>query len=142
MNLVKRSVAALAFVLLLGVSVLVPAQKRPSEKDLGVPIYPKATFVQSFTEGPAARHLFASNDVTISVARFYERKIGKKPEYTRDPEGMEIYRFVLKSDKAAAVPDLEVVVSHFPGGSLIPDERGQTRRYTTTILISKSKKTR
>ncbi len=142
MNLVKRSVAALAFVLLLGVSVLVPAQKRPSEKDLGVPIYPKATFVQSFTEGPAARHLFASNDVTISVARFYEQKIGKKPEYTRDPEGMEIYRFVLKSDKAAAVPDLEVVVSHFPGGSLIPDERGQTRRYTTTILISKSKKTR
>jgi hypothetical protein len=85
MNPVKRFMAALAFVLLLGVSV--PAQKRPSEKDLGVPIYPKATFVQSFTEGPAARHLFASNDVTISVARFYERKIGKNLSTPGTPRG-------------------------------------------------------
>lgn len=140
MNFAKRFVAALVFVLLLGVSA--HAQKGPSEKGLGVPVYPKATFVQSFTEGPAARYLFATNEVSISVARFYERKTGKKPEHTRDPEGAETYRFVLKGDKEAAVPGVEVVVGHFPGGSVIPDERGQARRYSTTILIIKSKKTR
>lgn len=140
MNPNKRCVAVLGLVLLLGVSA--HAQRRPSEKTLGVPIYPKATFVDSFTQGLADRYLFASNDVSISVARFYESKTGKTPERTQDPDGTETYRFILKGSKDAAVPELEVRVNHFPGGSVIPDEQGHVRRYTTTILITKSKKTR
>ena len=135
-----RCVAVLGLLLLFGVSA--HAQKRPSEKTLGVPIYPQATFVESFSQGPAQRYLFASNDVSIAVARFYESRTGKAPERTQDPDGAETYRFVLKGSKDAAVPELEVRVNHFPGGSFIPDEQGQTRRYTTTILITKSKKTR
>ncbi len=138
MNPMRRSAASLAFVLLLGVSA--HAQKRPSEKDLGVAIYPQATFLESFIEGPAARYLFGSNDLSVSVARFYEAKTGKKPERTRSPDGTETYRFVLKGDKEAAVPALEVRVNHFPGGSIIPDERSVTRRYSTTILVSKGRK--
>ncbi|MFQ5655991.1 MAG: hypothetical protein ACE5G5_00445 [Candidatus Methylomirabilales bacterium] len=138
MNRVTRCLATLALVLLLGVPA--HAQKRPSKKTLGAPMYPKATFVHSFTEGPAARYLFASNDVTISVVRFYERKTGKQPERIESPDGMETYRFVLKGKRDATVPELEVQVSHFPGGFMIPDERGQTRQYSTTILVIKKRR--
>ncbi|MFQ5931397.1 MAG: hypothetical protein ACE5MM_03215 [Nitrospiraceae bacterium] len=138
--ILKRWLIVLAFALSLG--VLAHAQKAPSEKALGVPIYPKATFIDSFTAGPVVRYLYASNDLSISVARFYEAKTGKKPERIQDPDGMDTYRFVLKGGKGAAVPELEVRVNHFPGGSIIPDERGQTRRYRTTILISRGNKAR
>lgn len=135
MNPVKRCVAIAAVMLLLGVSAY--AQKRPSEKELGAPIYPKATFLESFTEGPAARYLFGSNDLTISVARFYEQKTGKKPQRIQTPDGMQTYRFVLQGEPEAVLPELEVRVNRFPGGFTIPDEAGQTRRYSTIILISK-----
>jgi hypothetical protein len=113
------------------------AQKVPAERDLGVPMYPGATFVESFAQGPAARHLFGSNDITISVVRFYEARTGRKPQFIQGDDGMETYRFVLQGSPDAALPDLEVQVSHFPGGTTIPDARGETRRYSTTILITK-----
>ena len=138
MNPVTRCLATLAFILLLGMPGY--AQKRPSEKTLGAPIYPKATFIDSFTEGPAARYLFASHDLTISVARFYETKTGKKPERIEDPDGMETYRFVLKGRRDATLPELEIRVNHFPGGFTIPDNRGESRKYSTTILITKKRR--
>lgn len=138
MNPVTRRLATLALILLLGMPV--HAQKRPSEKTLGAPIYPKATFIDSFTEGPAARYLFASNDLTISVARFYERKTGKQPDRIEDADGMETYRFVLKGKRDVTLPELEVRVNHFPGGFTIPNKRGEARKFSTTILIIKKRR--
>ena len=137
MDPVTRCLAILALILLLGMPVY--AQERPSEETVGAPIYPKATFIDSFTEGPAARYLFASNDLTISVAGFYERKTGKKPERIEDPDGMETYRFVLKGKRDVTLPELEVRVNHFPGGFTIPNKRGEAQKYSTIILITKKR---
>ena len=138
MKFIQRCVASAALLLLLVVSA--HAQQRPSEKNLGAPIYPKATFIESFADGPVARYLFGSTDITISVTRFYEAKTGKKPERIESPDGTETYRFVLKGKQEAAVPEVEVRVNHFPGGFHIPDQRGETRQYTTVIIISKKKR--
>ncbi|MFQ5883014.1 MAG: hypothetical protein ACE5I9_11195 [Candidatus Methylomirabilales bacterium] len=135
MNPAKRSMAVAGILLVLGMAA--HAQKAPPERELGVPIYPDATLLESFTEGPTARYLFGSNDITISVARFYEQKTGKTPHRIQAPDGTETYRFVLKGEPEAALPDLEVRVNHYPGGFTIPDEVGRTRHYSTTILISK-----
>lgn len=140
MNFTQRFVVSAVILLLLGVSA--QAQKTPSKRNLGAPIYPNATFIESFIEGPVARYLFGSNDLTISVRRFYEARTGKKAERIESPDGTETYRFVLKGKREAVLPELEVRVNHFPGGFIIPDERGETRRYTTTILISKKMRTR
>ncbi|MFQ5847002.1 MAG: hypothetical protein ACE5IQ_04920 [Candidatus Methylomirabilales bacterium] len=138
MKSAQRYITSAVLLLLLGVSA--HAGKRPSQTDLGVPIYPKATFLGSFTEGPAARYLFGSNDLSISVVQFYRAKTGRKPERIKRPDGTETHRFVLRGRKGAVVPDLEVRVNHFPGGFTIPDERGQTRQYRTTIVINKKRR--
>lgn len=111
--------------------------KPPSAGQLGVPVYPRATFIQAFTAGPLARYLYASNDLAIQIARFYERKTGRKAERTTDPDGLQIYRIVVKGPSSSALPGLEIRVNHYPGGSIIPDRKGETQLFAATFVISK-----
>lgn len=109
----------------------------PTAKEVGVPIYPGATYIATFQEGPAIRYLFGANAVTVGVVRFYEDKTGRRAVLTREPDGIDSYRIVARGDPDASVPELEIKVNHYTGGFAIPDERGETRRFSVVIFVSR-----
>jgi len=108
----------------------------PTAEEVGVPTFPKATYITSFKEGPAVRHLFATNAVATEVVRFYEEKTGQRAEFRQEPDGIQSYRIV-RGDPHVGVPELEIRIERAKGMFEIPDERGRVQPFAVTIFVSR-----
>jgi hypothetical protein len=92
--------------------------KPPTEKDLGVPIYPGAAFNAEASAGMSlgddyAMFVYLSNDQPAKVAVFYEQKLKKKAEKTGD-----MYMIPLKGKPP--IPEEGIVIqpnTMFGGGA-------------------------
>jgi hypothetical protein len=96
---------------------------RPSEADLGVPVYPGARYDGDVSGGMSQPDhtiwIFFSDDAPAKVVAFYEKKTGKKAsEWDKDK-----YMIALKG--ASVIPEHGVTVETLAGNPLFPG-KGKT----------------
>ena len=94
------------------------ARKPPTEKDLGVPIYPGAAFDAQSSAGMSlgedfAIYIYLSNDPPSKVASFYEGKLKIKPVSM----GKDQYMFALKGNMPMPDEGLVIQPNTMFGGS-------------------------
>ena len=85
MNFTQRFVVSAVILLLLGVSA--QAQKTPSKRNLGAPIYPNATFIESFIEGPWPAICSARMISPFRLGGFMKRGPARKRSASKVPTG-------------------------------------------------------
>jgi len=96
---------------------------RPTEADLGVPVYPGARYDGDVSGGMSQPDhtiwIFFSDDAPAKVVAFYEKKTGKKAsEWDKDK-----YMIALKG--ASIIPEHGVTVETLAGNPLFPG-KGKT----------------
>lgn len=130
-------VGAVLSLVLLSTPIAAERPRPPTAQEMGVAIYPGATYIASFEVGPAVRYLFATNAAAIDVVRFYERETGKEALLTSQPDGIDSYKIVAKGDPPPALPELEIWIERPRGAASIPDERGGVQQFGVTIFVSR-----
>lgn len=95
----------------------------PTEKDLGVPIYPGSKFDGDLSGGMSQSDqkiwVFFSNDPVAVVLAFYEQKTGRKGE------SFEKDKYMIKLAGASLVPEHGVSIETLEGNPLFGN-RGKT----------------
>lgn len=120
-------------------AALFPAEPTPSEAQLGVPVYPGATFLRSFDAGQGQRYyLFGSTASFGELVLYYKNALRKGGDLVYDEPPVHMFEVGRFREETMAFPPGVTVKDYTWGGAkgyLVPIPGATPTRYPTIIQI-------
>jgi hypothetical protein len=116
-----------------------PADRVPTEAELGVPVYPGAKFLQSFDAGQGQRYyLFGSTASFADLVLYYRTQLKDKGDLVYDVPPVHMFEVGRFREETMAFPPGVTVKDYTWGGGkgyLVPTPGANPSRYPTVIQI-------
>jgi len=118
---------------------VLPADRVPTEAELGVPVYPGAKFLQSFDAGQGQRYyLFGSTASFADLVLYYRTQLKDKGDLVYDVPPVHMFEVGRFREETMAFPPGVTVKDYTWGGGkgyLVPTPGANPSRYPTVIQI-------
>ena len=118
-------------------SSILPAEAAPTEAQLGLPIFPGATFLRSFDAGQGQRYyLFGSTASFAELVLYYRTQLKDKGDLVYDVPPVHMFEVGRFREESMAFPPGVTVKDYTWGGAkgyLVPTPGANTARYPTVI---------
>lgn len=118
---------------------VVPAEPVPTEAQLGVPVYPGATFLRSFDAGQGQRYyLYGSTASFGELVLYYKNALKKGGDLVYDEPPVHMFEVGRFREETMAFPPGVTVKDYTWGGAkgyLVPTPGATQTRYPTVIQI-------
>lgn len=118
---------------------VVPAEPAPTEAQLGVPVYPGATFLRSFDAGQGQRYyLYGSTASFGELVLYYKNALKKGGDLVYDEPPVHMFEVGRFREETMAFPPGVTVKDYTWGGAkgyLVPTPGATQTRYPTIIQI-------
>ena len=118
---------------------VVPAEPVPTEAQLGVPVYPGATFLRSFDAGQGQRYyLYGSTASFGELVLYYKNALKKGGDLVYDEPPVHMFEVGRFREETMAFPPGVTVKDYTWGGAkgyLVPTPGATQTRYPTIIQI-------
>ena len=116
-----------------------PADPVPTEAQLGVPVYPGATFLRSFDAGQGQRYyLYGSTASFADLVLYYKTQLKDKGDLVYDEPPIHMFEVGRFREETMAFPPGVTVKDYTWGGAkgyLVPTPGANPSRYPTVIQI-------
>jgi hypothetical protein len=97
---------------------VVPTEKAPTEAELGVPVYPGATFLRSFDAGQGQRYyLFGSTASFVEVVKYYRTQLKDGGDLVYDVPPVHMFEVGRFKEETMAFPPGVTVKDYTWGGA-------------------------
>ena len=118
---------------------LLTTEAAPTEAQLGVPIYPGATFIKSFNAGQGQRYyLFGTTGSFAELVAYYKAQLRKGGDLVYDEPPVHMFEVGRFREESMAFPPGVTVKDYTWGGGrgyLVPTPGANPSRYPTIIQI-------
>jgi hypothetical protein len=118
---------------------VVPSEAAPTEAQLGVPIYPGATFLRSFDAGQGQRYyLFGSTASFTEVVTYYRRQLKDNGDLVYDVPPVHMFEVGRFREESMAFPPGVTVKDYTWGGAkgyLVATPGASPNRFPSVIQI-------
>lgn len=118
---------------------VVPSEPGPTEAQLGVPVYPGATFLRSFDAGQGQRYyLYGSTASFGELVLYYKNALKKGGDLVYDEPPVHMFEVGRFREETMAFPPGVTVKDYTWGGAkgyLVPTPGATQTRYPTVIQI-------
>jgi len=116
---------------------VVPAETAPTAAQLGLPIYPGATFLRSFDAGQGQRYyLFGSTASFVEVVKYYRTQLKDGGDLVYDVPPVHMFEVGRFREETMAFPP-GVTVKDYTGGTakgyVVPTPGANPSRFPTVI---------
>jgi hypothetical protein len=117
----------------------VPLEAAPSEAQLGLPVYPGATFIRSFDAGQGQRYyLYGSTASFAELVMYYRTQLKDKGDLVYDVPPVHMFEVGRFREETMAFPPGVTVKDYTWGGTkgyLVPTPGASPSRFPTVIQI-------
>jgi hypothetical protein len=115
----------------------IPTESAPTEAQLGVPVYPGATFLRSFDAGQGQRYyLYGSTASFLEIVKYYKTQLKDGGDLVYDVPPVHMFEVGRFREETMAFPPGVTVKDYTWGGAkgyLVPTPGANTTRYPTVI---------
>ncbi len=118
---------------------VIPAEPAPTEAQLGLPVYPGATFIRSFDAGQGQRYyLYGSTASFAELVLYYRTQLRDKGDLVYDAPPVHMFEVGRFREETMAFPPGVTVKDYTWGGAkgyLVPTPGATPSRFPTVLQI-------